>query len=87
MEHGQPLGRFEERIALTKWPLGQATESRCPCRAGIYNDLGSGSNVDVCIITKGNVEYLRNLEVLQGKTYQRANPVVYKRGTARKHDS
>ena len=28
--------------------------------AGIFNDLGSGSNVDVTIITKGNVEYLRN---------------------------
>ncbi|KAJ2076962.1 proteasome core particle subunit beta 2 [Coemansia sp. RSA 988] len=27
--------------------------------AGIFNDLGSGSNVDVCVITKGNVEYLR----------------------------
>ena len=39
--------------------------------------------MDVCIITKGNVEYLRNMELLQGKTYQRANPVVYKRGTAR----
>ncbi|KAJ3350817.1 proteasome core particle subunit beta 2 [Allomyces javanicus] len=29
-------------------------------RAGIFNDLGSGSNVDVCVITKGNVDYLRN---------------------------
>ncbi|KAJ3328548.1 proteasome core particle subunit beta 2 [Blyttiomyces sp. JEL0837] len=28
--------------------------------AGIFNDLGSGSNVDACIITKDNVEYLRN---------------------------
>ncbi|KAJ2801606.1 proteasome core particle subunit beta 2 [Coemansia guatemalensis] len=27
--------------------------------AGIFNDLGSGSNVDVCVITRGNVEYLR----------------------------
>jgi 20S proteasome subunit beta 2 len=24
-------------------------------RAGIYNDLGSGSNVDLCIITKDKV--------------------------------
>jgi len=29
-------------------------------QAGIFNDLGSGSNVDVCVITKDNVEYLRN---------------------------
>jgi 20S proteasome subunit beta 2 len=28
--------------------------------AGIYHDLGSGSNVDVCIITRGKVEFLRN---------------------------
>ncbi|KAJ3035897.1 Proteasome subunit beta type-7 [Rhizophlyctis rosea] len=30
--------------------------------AGIFNDLGSGSNVDVCIITKGNVEYRRGYD-------------------------
>ncbi|KAJ1659129.1 proteasome core particle subunit beta 2 [Dispira simplex] len=28
--------------------------------AGIFNDLGSGSNVDVCVIEKGHVDYLRN---------------------------
>ncbi|KAJ3118648.1 proteasome core particle subunit beta 2 [Phlyctochytrium bullatum] len=28
--------------------------------AGVFNDLGSGSNVDVCVITKGSTEYLRN---------------------------
>ena len=27
--------------------------------AGIFNDLGSGSNVDLCIITKDGIEYLR----------------------------
>jgi len=27
--------------------------------AGIFNDLGSGSNVDLCVITKDKVEYLR----------------------------
>jgi len=30
--------------------------------AGIYHDLGSGSNVDVCIITRGKYEMLRNLK-------------------------
>ena len=30
--------------------------------AGIYHDLGSGSNLDVCIIKKGKVEMLRNLK-------------------------
>ncbi|KAJ3191065.1 proteasome core particle subunit beta 2 [Irineochytrium annulatum] len=28
--------------------------------AGIFNDLGSGSNVDCCVITKDHTEYLRN---------------------------
>ncbi|KAI8319514.1 proteasome subunit beta type-7, partial [Martensiomyces pterosporus] len=28
--------------------------------AGIFNDMGSGSNVDVCVINKGRTEYLRN---------------------------
>lgn len=27
--------------------------------AGIFNDLGSGSNIDLCVITKEDVEYLR----------------------------
>ena len=30
--------------------------------AGVYHDLGSGSNVDVCIIKKGKVEYKRNFK-------------------------
>jgi 20S proteasome subunit beta 2 len=28
--------------------------------AGIFNDLGSGSNVDICVIEKGGTNYLRN---------------------------
>ena len=28
-------------------------------RAGIFNDLGSGSNVDLCVITKDGAEELR----------------------------
>jgi len=31
-------------------------------RAGIFNDLGSGSNVDVCVITKEGGTILRNME-------------------------
>jgi len=27
--------------------------------AGVFNDLGSGSNVDVCVITKDKVDYVR----------------------------
>lgn len=27
--------------------------------AGIFNDLGSGSNIDVCVITKAKLDYIR----------------------------
>ncbi len=52
-------------------------------RSGVYNDLGSGSNVDLCIITADDVEYLRNYEYLMDKTYSRKFPVTYAKGTAR----
>ena len=50
-------------------------------RAGIFNDLGSGSNVDLCVITKGNVEYLRNYEHAATRTYRRPEPYVFAPGT------
>lgn len=48
--------------------------------AGIFNDLGSGSNVDACIITKDHTETLRNYRkpnerVLKENTYK------FRRGT------
>lgn len=52
-------------------------------KSGIYNDLGSGSNVDLCVITKEGTEYLRNYEYLQAKTYERIYPVIYPPGTAK----
>jgi hypothetical protein len=55
----------------------------CAHRSGIFNDLGSGSNVDICVITKDGAEYLRNYEFLQAKTYTRQHPVTYAPGTAR----
>ncbi|XP_047337827.1 proteasome subunit beta type-7-B [Impatiens glandulifera] len=42
------------------------TEAIC---SGIFNDLGSGSNVDVCVITKGQTEYLRNHLAPNPRTY------------------
>ena len=54
-------------------------------RSGIFNDLGSGSNVDLCVISVGGkkVDYLRNYEKLQGRTYERQQPVIFAKGTAR----
>jgi 20S proteasome subunit beta 2 len=48
--------------------------------AGIFNDLGSGSNVDLCVIRKNNVEYLRNYE-LSNQKGERKLDYTYKRGT------
>jgi len=35
--------------------------------AGVFNDLGSGSNIDLCIIRKDSTEYLRNYEIANKK--------------------
>ena len=39
--------------------------------AGIYHDLGSGSNLDVCIIKKGKVEFFRNLKTDNFKMFSK----------------
>jgi len=49
----------------TQWKSNMTREqavSLCAnaIEAGIWNDLGSGSNVDVCVITKDKTELLRN---------------------------
>ncbi|CAH1272240.1 proteasome subunit beta type-7-like [Branchiostoma lanceolatum] len=48
--------------------------------AGIFNDLGSGSNVDLCVITKGKVDYIRPHEIANEKGVRQGN-YKYKRGT------
>ena len=37
--------------------------------AGIEHDLGSGSNVDVCVITKDKSEFFRNIKSENFKIY------------------
>lgn len=48
--------------------------------AGIFNDLGSGSNVDLCIIKKDSVEYCRPYACLNEKGTKFAN-YKYKKGS------
>lgn len=48
--------------------------------AGIFNDLGSGSNVDVCVIKKGSVQYLRTYEEANKKGVKQ-NSYKYPPGT------
>ena len=48
--------------------------------AGIFNDLGSGSNVDACIITANSTEMLRNVE-MPNQRPEKENRYIFRRGT------
>ncbi|KAI0067529.1 20S proteasome subunit, partial [Artomyces pyxidatus] len=48
--------------------------------AGIFNDLGSGSNVDACVITRTNTEMLRNF-VKPNERVQKERTYGFRRGT------
>lgn len=48
--------------------------------AGIFNDLGSGSNVDLCVITKAGKEMHRGYEESCQKGVRQGN-YMYKKGT------
>ena len=47
--------------------------------AGIYHDLGSGSNVDVCVIQRNKVEYLRNLKHDNQKVYSKPEGYTFRK--------
>jgi 20S proteasome subunit beta 2 len=49
-------------------------------QAGIFNDLGSGSNVDVCVIKKGKTDYIRPF-ALPNPRNEKAGKYDFKRGT------
>lgn len=68
----------------SRWKPGMTEQEgkklvRDAIAAGIFNDLGSGSNVDLCIIRKNSTEYLRNYE-LSNEKGQRKLDYSYKRG-------
>ncbi|CAA7268495.1 unnamed protein product [Cyclocybe aegerita] len=48
--------------------------------AGIFNDLGSGSNIDACIITANSTEMLRNVE-MPNQRVQKERNYKFRRGT------
>jgi len=52
-------------------------------QAGIFNDLGSGSNVDVCIISKDGVTMKRSLHEgkLNARQYNRKAGYNFPRGS------
>ncbi|RXK37548.1 20S proteasome subunit beta 2 [Tremella mesenterica] len=66
----KPYLKREEAVALVARAI----------RAGIFNDLGSGSNVDVSIITKAGCETLRNYEMPNERGVKSRN-YKFRRGT------
>ncbi len=52
--------------------------------AGILQDLGSGSNVDLCILTREKTEYLRNHVKVGRKMVVQENLYNLKRNNIRK---
>ena len=52
--------------------------------AGILHDLGSGSNVDLCVITKGKSDYLRNYKTDNKNEYVKKYPYKFPIGNTRK---
>jgi 20S proteasome subunit beta 2 len=48
--------------------------------AGIFNDLGSGSNVDACVITKDETQMLRNF-VRPNERVEKEKKYGFRRGT------
>ena len=49
-------------------------------RSGIDNDLGSGSNIDLCVMKRGDTKFHRNIwktEIPQKKDYE----ITYPKGT------
>lgn len=45
--------------------------------AGVFNDLGSGSNIDLCVIRKDSTEYLRNYELANKKGERQVSKAIY----------
>lgn len=50
--------------------------------AGVFNDLGSGSNIDLCVLTKDKVDFLRPYEVANKRVAKLGNYKYPKGSTA-----
>ena len=69
----------------TQWKAGMTRDEAVKLtanaiQAGIFNDLGSGSNVDVCVITPDKTSLLRNY-IRPNVREQKQRSYMFKRGT------
>ncbi|KAH3796130.1 hypothetical protein DPMN_149697, partial [Dreissena polymorpha] len=74
------MATFEDRFKPNMEKAEAMKLVRDAIAAGIFNDLGSGSNVDLCVITKDKVEYLRPFDEANIKGKREGN-YGFKRGT------
>ena len=71
---------FEDRFKPNMERAEAMQVVRDAIAAGIFNDLGSGSHVDLCVITADKVDYLRPYDIANKKG-ERAGDYRYKKGT------
>lgn len=69
----------------TRWKKGLDKEGAVKLcadaiQSGIFNDLGSGSNVDVCVITKEKTTLMRNY-ITPNVRESKQKSYIFKRGT------
>ncbi|KAK7139384.1 hypothetical protein R3I93_016504 [Phoxinus phoxinus] len=74
------LGVFEDRFKPNMTEEEAKLLVRDAISAGIMNDLGSGSNVDLCVIKKNETEYIRPFESSNYKS-ERQRKYKYPQGT------
>ncbi|XP_071802574.1 proteasome subunit beta type-7-like [Asterias amurensis] len=74
------MAMFEDRYKPDMEEEEAKTLVRDAIAAGIFNDLGSGTNIDLCVIRKGKVDYLRPYDVANIKGVRQGD-YRYKRGT------
>ncbi|XP_016350026.1 proteasome subunit beta type-7-like [Sinocyclocheilus anshuiensis] len=68
------------KLHLQQWEEDAKLLVRDAISAGIMNDLGSGSNVDLCVIRKNGTEYIRPFESSNYKC-ERQGKYKYPEGT------
>lgn len=71
---------FEDRYKVDMEEEDAKKLVRDAIAGGIFNDLGSGTNVDLCVIRKGSVDYLRPYDEANVKGVRQGD-YRYKRGT------
>lgn len=74
------MATFEDRYRPNMDEAEATQLVRDAIAAGIFNDLGSGSNVDICIITADKTTYIRPYDIANKKG-ERQGQYHYSRGT------